>query len=362
VKIQFDVPPESAQETNGLAVRYAASKRKVPRWRWYLLLAMVLLPPAYLLTRFGVAYWWETTPAQVMIEQVTVRAPSVGRVVRIAQVGETLQPGQPVAELEAPAKEKMVQPLPLVAPAPAPAPAPTKLLQNQHARQTMLNEAHQLAQDQLAIQQARLQRMQDLWNQGAATRQEVDNARLQALQAQVEVSRARADIREHRTLLVQERMPTETQAPSAPNLAAKPEATAPSPVPATTAVASPAGAKVLRTLVHKGDWVAPGTDIAVVQTNAEPLVYAYLPAKEARYAQLGREATLRFMDGGRVRAKVVGLAPEVQGTPADRVSPLTPRTTSIVVRLQAVTPLPESYHIQQLPLDVRFDWVPASWF
>lgn len=352
MKIQFDVPPESAQETNGLAVRYAASKRKVPRWRWYLLLAMVLLPPAYLLTRFGVAYWWETTPAQVMIEQVTVRAPSVGQVVRIAQVGETLQPGQPVAELEAPTKEKVVQPLRLAAPAPAKPP------QNQAARQTVLNEAHQLAQGQLAIQQARLQRMQDLWNQGAATRQEVDNARLQALQAQAEVNRARADIREHRALLVQERMPTETQAPSATDLAAQPEAAA----PATTAVTSTAGAKVLRTLVHRGDWVAPGTDIAVLQTNAEPLVYAYLPAKEARYAQLGREATLRFMDGGRVRAKVVGLAPEVQGTPADRVSPLTPRTTSIVVRLQAVTPLPESYHIQQLPLDVRFDWVPASWF
>ena len=72
MKIQFDKPPGSAQENNGLSVRYAAAKRKVPRWRWYLLLAMVLTPPAYLLTRFMVAYWWETTPAIVMTEQVVV--------------------------------------------------------------------------------------------------------------------------------------------------------------------------------------------------------------------------------------------------------------------------------------------------
>ena len=63
MKIQFDQPPGSAQENNGLSVRYAAAKRKVPRWRWYLLLAMVLTPPAYLLTRFLVAYRWGATPA-----------------------------------------------------------------------------------------------------------------------------------------------------------------------------------------------------------------------------------------------------------------------------------------------------------
>ena len=55
MKINFDAPPTSAQETNGLEVRYAAAKRRVPRWRWYLLLAMVLVAPAYLLVRFSIA-------------------------------------------------------------------------------------------------------------------------------------------------------------------------------------------------------------------------------------------------------------------------------------------------------------------
>ena len=56
MKIQFDTPPSSAQEANGLSVRYAAAKRRVPRWRWYLLLTLVLVPPAYFLARFTTSY------------------------------------------------------------------------------------------------------------------------------------------------------------------------------------------------------------------------------------------------------------------------------------------------------------------
>ena len=100
MKIQFDKPPGSAQETNGLFVRYAASKRKVPRWRWYLLLAMVLTPPGYLLTRFMVAYWWETAPAVVITEQVVVRAREAGRVTQIADIGALVRAGQPVIALD----------------------------------------------------------------------------------------------------------------------------------------------------------------------------------------------------------------------------------------------------------------------
>lgn len=342
MKIQFDIPPGSARETNGLAVHYAAAKRQVPRWRWYLLLAMVLVPPAYLLLRFGIAYWWETTPAQVMVEQATLRAQASGRIARMVQAGDTLQPGQPLLELEAQAATAPPDTRPAPAPA-GPSPAWT-------ARQAALAEAERLARGQLAIQQERLGRMQALRDQGAATRQELDGVRLQALQAQADLNRAQADAREHRALLA----PAPAPAPAAPS----PSAAAAAP---PAGVAAPFAATVLRTLVRQGDWVVPGTEIAVLQKQAEPLVHAYLPAEQSRYARMGREATLRFMDGGRVRAKVVGIATEAQNTPADRVSPLSPRTPSIVVHLQALEPLPAAYRIQLLPLDVRFDRIPGSW-
>lgn len=349
MKIQFDIPPGSARETNGLAVRYAAAKRQVPRWRWYLLLTLVLLGPAYLLVRFGIAYWWETTPAQVVVEQSTVRSQASGRVARVAEAGARLQPGQPVVELEAPASDTPAQT------GPAPASAPAAPMPARAARQALFQEAEQLAQRRLAIQQERLQRFQSLRSQGAATQQELDNARFQELQAQADLSRALVDLREF-LAQEQERASAPPAQPAPPAQAAWPEAAR------AVAAQAPYEATVLRALVRPGDWVAAGAEVAVLQGRAEPLVYAFLPPEMARYAQVGREATLRFMDGARVRAKVVGLATEAQSPPADRVSPLTPRTPAIVVRLQALQALPPAYHIHQLPLDVRFDWVPGTWF
>ena len=353
MKINFDAPPTSAQETNGLQVRYAAAKRRVPRWRWYLLLAMVLTAPAYLLVRFSVAYWWESTPAQVMLERLTLRAPAAGRVAFVAVTGTSLDAGQPLMELE------QTPPAPAAPPLPAHSAELGRQAQAQAARLALLTEAERLANDRLAIQQERLRTMQDLHHQGAATRQEVDNLRFQALQAQADVSRARADLREHRALMSRER----TQAALAPTPSRTPDGASATNAQSaqTPAVVAPFDATVVQALVRQGDGVAQGADIAVLQRRAEPSVHAYLPPDKARYAEVGRMATLHFMDGSKARAKVVELMVEAQSPPADRVSPLTPRTPSIVVRLQALEPLPAAYHIHQLPLDVRFDWVAARW-
>lgn len=350
MKIQFDKPPGSAQETNGLSVRYAASKRAVPRWRWYLLLAMVLTPPAYLLTRFTVAYWWETSPAIVMTEQVVVRARTAGQVKHVAQPGALVRAGEPVIALEGAAAPRQNPPA-------TPAPAPARDRSNPMvamiaSRQAMFDEALRLAQSQLALQQERLRTMQALRAEGAATRQELDNARIQEMQAQAVAVRASTDARENRAQLVREQART----PDAP-----PDTPAPRAVEDSTTedgdVRAPFDAVVVRQFVHQGEWVTPGADIAVLQGPAPAMVHAYLPPDQARYAQVGRKATLRFMDGGRIRAEVADVIAEAERTPAERTSPLAPRMPSIVVRLRPVEPLPPSYRIHYLPLDVRFDWV-----
>ena len=199
MKINFDAPPTSAQETNGLEVRYAAAKRRVPRWRWYLLLAMVLVAPAYLLVRFGIAYWWVSTPAQVVLEQATLRAPAAGRVAFVAATGAPLEPGQPVMALERTPTDTSAPPA--ATPSPTPHAQEPAQAQAHTARLALLTEAERLASRRLAIQQERLHTMQGLREQGAATRQEVDNLRFQVLQAEADLSRARADVREQRMLM-----------------------------------------------------------------------------------------------------------------------------------------------------------------
>lgn len=349
LKIQFDKPPGSAQETNGLSVRYAAAKRKVPRWRWYLLLAMVLTPPGYLLTRFMVAYWWETAPAVVITEQVVVRAREAGRVTHIAGMGAEVRAGQPVIAVETATGATQ-------APSSPSTPKPTSdtsrtSIEAFVSRQATLDEALRLAQSQLALQQEHLRTMQALRAQGAATRQEVDNARTQELQARANANRARAEASENRALLARDRITEHAAAPTPSSVA----------LPTDDAdIKAPFDVVVVRQFVHLGEWVERGADVAVLQGPAPAMIHTYLPPDKARYAQVGRQATLRFMDGGRVRAEVVDVVAEAERTPAERTSPLTPRMPSIVARLRPVEPLPPAYRIHQLPLDVRFDWV-WSW-
>ncbi len=359
MKIQFDAPPSSAQETNGLSVRYAASKRRVPRWRWYLLLVLVLAPPAYFLTRFAASYWWETVPALIVTEQVMVRAQQAGRVQRIVPAGEQVSDGQLLMELQEPTPS--IPRSPLQPPSADLLAVATEAAQAQVAslaiRQSVLNEALRLAQRQLALQQERLHTLEQLRSQGAATRQEVDNAKFQEIQALSDANKAQAEASENQVLLASGRAATRTAlvAASVPSESVLPATAAAATV--VPAVVAPFAGLVVRQLVRQGEWVQADADVAVVQSHAEPLVHAYLLPERARYAQVGRQATLHFMDGGQARAEVVGVIAEVERTPSDRVSALSPRMPSIVVRLRPLTPVPATYRIHQLPLDVSFDWV-----
>ena len=364
MKIQFDKPPGSAQENNGLSVRYAAAKRQVPRWRWYLLLAMVLTPPAYLVTRFMVAFWWETSPAIVVTEQVVVRARTAGLVTQIAGVGAQVGMGQPVVAVQAttpPSAQPLTPALSAETANAAPRELSRELPSAASVRQVTLDEALRLAQRQLGLQQERLATMQYLRAEGAATRQELDNARIQELQARAVVNSAQADASENRSLVARERLASEQSLTSA---AAVPQRQAPQPVAALTIdaadVNAPFDALVVRQLAHLGEWVERGADVALLQGPAPAMIHTYLSPEKALYAQVGRQATLRFMDGGRIRAEVVDVVAEAERTPAERTSPLTPRMPSIVARLRPMEPLPASYRIHYLPLDVRFDWVWSS--
>ena len=153
MKIQFDTPPSSAQEANGLSVRYAAAKRRVPRWRWYLLLTLVLVPPAYFLARFAASYRWQTAPAIVVTEQVVVRAQHPGRVEHAVPAGEQVAAGHPLMELREPARNdpdgalQMPLPLPMQMQTPAQTAAVARQAASQaqaatlSLRQSMLDEA-----------------------------------------------------------------------------------------------------------------------------------------------------------------------------------------------------------------------------
>jgi HlyD family secretion protein len=330
MKIRFDAPPGAGQDPTGVAVRYAAAKRQVPRWRWYLLLALVLAPPLYLALRFLMGLLWAQVPASVVLEQSVVRVPVAGVVTRVAAVGERLPAGAPVLRMQAPMPQAEAAPA-------APAPSPSGAGQ---ARERMLREAVTLTTRQLVLRRDRLARMEALAAQSAATRPEVEAARALVLQAEAELNRSRGELAEH---LAAQAAQAVRFAPASPAL------------PAAPVVRSPFEARVAQVYLHAGEWQAAGTDAVLLQSTAPALVQAYVDPARAQRVQPGRRATLRFADGHRAPAEVVEIISHVERLPAERVSPLSPRTPSLLVKLRPLEPLPERLRIHALPLDVRFE-------
>ena len=442
MKVQFDKAPSSAHDSNGVDVRYGAAKRQVPKWRWRLLLGLVLLMPLYLLGRFIFAYSFETVPAVVQTEQAVLRAGVAGHVLQVAAPGDRITIGKPAvtvtppraggaaaapganptnpaainpAAAQAPASKNAnsvatpgsaaaviggavasllpsgVMPMALMPTASmptallpngaapvgtaavtvAPSPAEAQAQASEQARRAAdeaqrgaLTQALSLARSQAGLHAERVRTLQALRRDGAATEQELQSARLQALQAQADVVRAQGDLDALRARIAQVAASAATaqnqaqqQAQQQAAAVASRNAADATPQQGSTA---PFDAVVVRRLVNPGDWIERDTEVVVIQGPAAPTVRAYISPGEARYAQLGREATLRFMDGGRLRATVVGIGREAERTPADRMSPLTARSPSIVVELKPQQPLPPAYRIHMLPLDVRFDWI-APW-
>lgn len=372
MKIRFDTPPVSAQQSNGLAVRYAAAKREVPRWRWYLMLAVIGLPLMYFVWNFVGALWWETAPGFVVVPNLTVKAGSAGTVRSVAAVGTAVAPGTvlltvappaaPVASAPAayaPSGDASAPALAATAASAAPAASAAEGRRSQDATLALLDQATAMAQRTLAFRRARQATIEALKRDAAATQAEADAARAAVMQAEAELLRARADAQARRQMLIDR---ARADAPrAAPSVVTEPAA-ASRPAPASvvagpTVVASPFAGTVTAVMVSVGEYVTPSSEALLLQGQGAPAIEAYVAPSDAQYAKAGRRAMLRFFDGGRVPAEVSEVAAQTARIPAERVGPLSPRSQAILVRMRPLQELPARYRINTLPLDVRFETV-----
>jgi multidrug resistance efflux pump len=294
----------SGNLSNGVSVEYDTAKRKQPRWRWYLLLAIVFALPVFFLSRMLFATLVQTSPATVMLEQVVLHAPVPGQVASIVTEGARVQGGDVMFTLA------------------------------QHGIATLAEGEIDVQQNILSLTQERLQvlqqqfnRLQALQRQGAATQQEVETARLQWLSAQEQAGAAQREL-----LASNIRQPGVT----------------------TVEVLSPLPATVSRRFVQANEWVQAGDELMVLQTQNSPWIQAFLSPENVKFGTPGQEATLVFMDGHRVPAVVERVLPEAQRPPSDRSESMYAQSAAIVVRLKPLRPLARELQVQRLPLDVQF--------
>jgi multidrug resistance efflux pump len=339
MKVKFNAPHTVANEQNGLTVRYAAAKRQLPRLRWYLLLLLVSAPLLYLAARIIIGVLWDSSPGFVTVPQAVLRAGLSGRVEVLVHEGDTVAAGAVVAK---------VRPLAGNEPALAARSATAPLLALDQAaalgRVDQSALALRLAREQQARMAQRLQVVNQLIREGAATLAERNQAEAQLAAAQSDVLRAQADAFGTQTAL--QRVRLEQQQPQA-----QPAPQAPAVV---SDVLAPVGGTVIRTLALSQEWVAAGADLVQLQRQEDPEIRVFVSPADAQNARVGERAELRFLDGAKMSATVVRIEAEALRTPPERVGPLATRMQSIVAVLKPDQPLDPKHRINELPLDVRF--------
>ena len=351
MKINFETPPARATDLGGLSVEYTQAKRQPPRWRWRLVLLLLALVPLFFLGRFVLGHFWQQVPGMVVMEGSVIRSGVTGHVTYMAPQGSQLARGDVLAKVE---RVIVMPPQPeAAASASAGASAAAAARRVTDPQEAALRDALAIAHSQAGQLQQRVTLMRRLRTQGAATVQEVQSAEMQVLQAQSQAARVRVELAQLQEARLREaRQSQSVSSPPAPGM--------PEQVKQEEIVRMPFTGIVSSRQATEGEWVDANSNIASLLSTDDPVIHAYLEPRELDRATPGQPATLVFQDGGRVAAKVLGVAAEAERQPTESSSPLMARNLSVVVRLQPLEALPERYRVSRMPLEVRFER-PQSW-
>lgn len=336
MKIRFNSDKErNPTQDGGLKVLYAPGKRGAFRLRWYLILLLISSPLLWVFGRLGVGYLRVEAPAQIEVPVVELRAREAGTVAELlVKSGDHVQPGQRLLSLDNPEWRLRIQQL-------QPGEVPVA--------SSPSTEALQLQQRAIELARQRVNQVQALLAQGAATRGELLNAQAELntqqqvlldLQARLRAQRSQAE-GDPLQLLREDRERQWLQ----------------SRLDGLQFTASEEG-RVAEVLVSVGENVGPGTLLLRLERSAEPLLLIYLEPRFAGYAEPGHPLEVRMPDGSWRSARVLQAADSARRLPAGMQKPFTVSQMGLLVPAEFEQPLPPLWRVDQLPLKVRFphDW------
>lgn len=350
MKVIFDNQKgQDPARVKGVRVPYAAAKRSVSQWRWYLILLIVASPLLYLLWKLLVPYVTVSAPGYISLEKVAVNSTASGIVERVyAQVGDLVVENQAVATLYNPDLLERQQVLR----------AEWKSLGEetvvvQAAAVATLKESIELARDQASYQEALLKDVQFLYDMGAATIAELNQAKAHRDKALSDLLLAEGNLA---TILERRRQdqarPDRDRADKKQSIAAQMEAVDRQLQRLEQRVHK--GGRVLDVFVQTGEAVSAGTPLLSLGQAERPYAVVYLDPKHARYARKGNLAVVRLPNGKKIRAVVREDAGLTRRIPADISSPISARDIMISLPLDLLDPLPPMENIDGLPISARF--------
>jgi multidrug resistance efflux pump len=325
---------QSSTEVGGIKVPYAPARRLVSRWRWYLILVVVVSPLAALVIGVTGRSVSLVADGQLVVERFELRAATAGYVTQVNVAPQSrVSAGAVVVRLSDPAIASSEARLRATLDAPAGKPDVTGGLA--------------MVERELAFQRRRMQAIDELFRAGAATAAEVGEATAALQRAEEAAIDRRSAAALHalaRTTSAREQR--EVMAQLAALQRQRERLTA----------RSPGSGRVLEVYVTPGEYVSAGSRLVAIGNTSLPTIEAYVEPRMIGGFAPGSPATVRFPDGTRVRASVQALPATVAAQPAAALE--RPGKASVAVQLVVAddAELPRAVRVDGLPVRVRFPY------
>ena len=310
MKVRF-VKPEQKDPARdrGITVPYAPAKRNLARWRWYIILLVVSSPLLYFVTKFAYSSVVVEAPGFVRQEQITVRAMVAGYVSDVyVKPLQVVAEGTPIARIGNP--DLQLRAAQLRAELKELGQVSGKEVDNSPPSTTGYQDQIEIYRQQRDEAAQRMDNLQQLVNQGAATEAELGAARNQFHEAEGKVAQT------YQAMSIQSQ-PNSSGAQVRTSVAqARSELASVSQQMDGLLVRAPHAGRIVDLPVIKGDQLAIGGKLAMLAPNgAQMHIAAYIPPEHTDYAAPGQQATVLFPDGMRRVARVTDVPEVMQQVP-----------------------------------------------
>ncbi|MBF38668.1 HlyD family secretion protein [Idiomarina sp. UBA4520] len=349
MKINFGVSDKknNPDVDKGVKLGYAPAKRVGYRWRWYLLLALFVIPLLVIAWLIAKPHIFILSEGVITTDPIQLKAPYAAHVkaVNVGR-GETVAKNTSLVQL---ASEELTVEIRKIEEVLATLSSGGESYNERILQQ--LEKQINVAEQGVSDQEEFLAIYQDFKRSGVIPTHEMavilrsvteskityESAKANRLQVQQELKESSVA-----GTVTQRRQELERQLAS---LKARQE---------KLNIHSLKEGKVIDVLVKPGEYVQDNQTVALVSGNKEPVIFAYLEAKYFEYTKVGNKATVELPNGDEIRAKVTEPPQLTQKLPPVLVGPFDNKTAVLKVTLEPDSAL--STAIEGLPVEIYFDY------
>ena len=352
MKVRFNTKRQKdPTRDQGIKVPYAPAKRRVAQWRWYLILLVVSSPLIYFLFKLVFSYVTISAQGIIALEKISINSSSTGYVDQInVQVGDTVPQGYMMVELGSPALDERKHVLQAELNN-----LGSSLLPSGLRTERLLRNRIELTRKNVAYHKEKLGKVRFLFDQGAVTIAELNQAEAGYDRARFTLNQAQRELSTQLEKTRRDQLQPEVQSSSRRQLILA-ELETIKEQRKRLEQRAPFLGRILDIFIQEGKTLSPGSPILLMGRMDSPYIVAYLDPKYAKYALSGYNATIKLPDGKTLRAQVRENSTLTRRLPADLSSPIGDRDLMILVKLDFLVPLSRAESIDGLPVTVRFDF------